>query len=335
MNAIFYLKNRLSKTTIHLIKLFIGLVIVILLINKYDFGKVLTHLMQVDLRLFCLAWAYGAIGIIAYAIVHKITLQPLKMNLTLWKLIKISFQIRFYSLFMPGATNLLIKWYKLSQSGQQPAQALVLMGFTRLLHILALLILTAVGIYYDVLFPWTSIQWIILSCIILIVLAFAVLLSPVGQNLCDLIGHLKFPNWSFTKIIENKWSKLWNVIRNLNNISFLCIVILLLINLVGHIFETFQHQTLALAVDLDLNFWVFAWLRGVILVCSMIPFSFSGLGFREASMIGLLIYYGIPEETALAYSIFYFSGFVLTKGIVGGLLEFSDFLLDTTKARKH
>jgi len=82
---------------------------------------------------------------------------------------------------------------------------------------------------------------------------------------------------------------------------------------------------IAHSIGMDVTVWVQMWVRGVILLCAIVPISLSGLGIREASIVAVFVYYGVPQPVALAYSLTFFA-LTVAIGLIGGVLELMDYL---------
>jgi len=319
-------QQRRRKIASHTIKTAIGLGILAYLLYRYDIAEVYQNLGSVNLKLFALAWAYSLAAMTIYAYMTRVGMRPLGMPLTTIDILKVQFQVRFYSLFMPGAANMLVKWYKFARPAKQPAQALIIMGFTRLLHTISLMLITSVGIWRDANFPWPPLQWVAIASAAALIVGMLVFISEPGRRLAAVLADLPLVHRWLPRAIAKKWQKLWHITAQLQGVSRREIAFLVFLAIAGNSLETLQHLAIGQAVGLELSVWVYAWLRGVILIAAMVPFSLAGLGVREASVVGILIFYAVPEEQALAYSLLFFGGFVLGKGLIGGILELIDLL---------
>jgi len=310
----------------HTIKAAIGLAILAYLLYRYDFAEVYQNFGAVNLNMFVLAWAYSLAAMTIYAYMTRVGMRPLGMPLTTIDILKVQFQVRFYSLFMPGSTNMLVKWYKFARPAKQPAQALVIMGFTRLLHTISLVLIAGVGMWGDTNFPWPLLQWVAIASTVALIVGTLVFVSEPGRRMAAVLADTPLVHRWLPRAIAGKWQKLWHITAQLQGVSRREIALLMLLAIAGNFMETLQHFAIGHAVGLELSVWVYAWLRGIILIAAMAPFSVAGLGVREAGIVGILIFYAVPEELALAYSLLFFGGFVLGRGLIGGILELIDFL---------
>lgn len=62
------------------------------------------------------------------------------------------------------------------------------------------------------------------------------------------------------------------------------------------------------------------WIRSFLILITMIPISFSGLGIQEGTLIALLGAYQVPGERAVAFSFLLIARYILL-GLAGGVLE--------------
>lgn len=310
----------------YFLKLALGLAILAFLFYKYDLSKVATAMLQLGPKAMFWIWFWTLLGLWFHAQMLQGALRPLDMRFTTWRLFVIHLQIRFYALFLPGAANVVVKWQKLAKPGAQPAQALAVIAFTRIAHTLAVLLLAVTGMTMDGIFPWPSVQWASVGLLILTGSCLAVCtsqrLGPSLDHLAEIVlGRIPGP-----ERFREKLAKIWAAFRGFRAIRLPQIAMIILLTVVGQAFQTLGQIEIAHAVGADVSFWTQLWIRGVVLVCSTLPVTLSGLGLREASMVGLLIYYGISPEVTLAYSLGWF-GLTVLLGLLGGLLEAKEHFL--------
>ncbi len=317
--------SRKRLVALHFARLMVGVAIVAFLLWKYDWRTIARSLLAADLSCVATAWVFAILGLSCYAVMNRIALRPLKMPLSTLRILKILFQTRFYALFMPGGTNIIVKWYKFSQGGSQPGQALALMAFSRLLHLFSMLLLAVLGVWCDGRFPWQNVRWVMAA---LLVAAAALLPLFLSQSVISwlqshAVGPWKrtpVPNWLRARI--EKVARLSTAFRHLH---WWEVGAVLACAVAGNAIETVQHVYIAGAVGLELPFLTLAWLRGVMMLCAMVPVSLAGLGIREASLVALLVVYGVRETDALAYSLLFYGVFIVGKGLVGGAAELWDW----------
>ena len=75
-----------------------------------------------------------------------------------------------------------------------------------------------------------------------------------------------------------------------------------------------------IAIDIDVSVLTIAWVRSLVAVLALLPFSISGLGIREATFVITLGQFGVPSEQAFLLSLLLFARTVVY-GLIGGALE--------------
>ena len=326
--------SRIRKVVAHLTKLAIGVAICAALVYKYDWREVIEPIANARSQSILCAWGFAFLGLWAYSIMNRVALRPLDMPLSVAHILKILFQIRFYALFLPGGTNVFVKWYKFARPGRQPAQALALMLFSRALHLFALLSLALVGIWFDRQFPWPTVRWLMLGVFVAVSATLLVLMSR--HLVTKVVTALQVP-WQALPVpafLRARIEKLGTFSTAFQHLTKPEAAAVLLLAVGGHSLETVQHYFIAQAVGLELSLLTIMWLRGVMTLCAIVPISLSGLGLREASLVALLVFYGVPEADALAYSLLFYGMFLLGKGLIGGLTEVYDWLLPDLSSGK-
>ena len=308
------------KWVVYFLKLAISLAIVAALLVKYDTHKVLHSLTPMNMASMFWIWFWMLLGLWFHSWMLQRALLPLGMKFRVLDLYKINFQIRFYGLFLPGATNMLIKWHKLAKPTGQPGEALAVMAFTRMLHTFAMLFLTVLGMLLDTMFPWTHVKIIGAGLLLVVAVSIVLTTSTITGPYMDYIALAVLHRLPRNGVVQRKMQKLWGFFTSFRKIELEGLLILMSLTVVGQIFHTYSQINIAHGAGMDITLATQFWIRGVILICAIVPISFSGLGVREASMVGLMVYYGIPEQSALAYSLAVF-GLTVGIGLIGGVCE--------------
>lgn len=314
----------------YVLKLTIGLTIVAFLLWRYDFSNVISALLRLGPNPIFWILFWTLLGLWFHSWMLQGVLRPLKMDFTTWRLFVIHLQIRFYALFLPGAANVIVKWRKLAKPGQQPAQALAVIAFTRIAHTQAVLMLAVAGMMLDGVFPWPSVQWASITLLVLTTGFMGVCISRRLGPILDKLVESMLRRVPGPARARDQVRKIWAAFQAFRCVGIRQITIVMLLTLIGQAFQTLGQIAIAHGVGADVSFWTQLWLRGVILISITVPVTLSGLGLREASMVGLLIYYGISPEVALAYSLGYF-GLTVLLGLLGGLFEAQEHFLTTGK----
>lgn len=315
---------RAARIAMHMAKAALGLSIIGILLWKYDFNAVWRSIRDADFTLWLAAWLSMACGVWFHSLALERSLRPYRMDFTAQAIFKLHWELKFYALFLPGATNVIVKWYKLGKNGRG-GEALAAIVFTRVLHTFSVVLLTVVGITLDPGFPWSFVKWAAIGVLFAVTLAMLLFVlkstAPFLDSLSEQLWGLLPGHSRVRKNIE----KLWLFITYLRTITMAQLATLALLTILGQAALTLSHVLIAHSVGIDVTVYTLLWLRSVVLVCTIIPVSISGMGLREVSLVGLLQYYQVPEHQALAYSLLHL-GVTLSAGLIGGIVEFTNFV---------
>ena len=233
----------------------------------------------------------------------------------LLKLISINLAIRFYTIFLPRAVSTGIRWHRYKAISDGHA-SFILLSFDT---ILTLTILSGGAIF------WLGISGNIFNTHITYALSastafFAViLLCFFNEHLMklssDIIKYI-LPFKAIIRLVE----KLKNTVTEFNLFDKAIIAETTVISLFSYLFFLFSAYLVAIAINIDLDFSVIAWIRSLVLLLALIPITIAGLGVRELSFIALLNQYDISSDLALSYAM---ASFIvqLVIGLAGSIIE--------------
>ena len=77
---------------------------------------------------------------------------------------------------------------------------------------------------------------------------------------------------------------------------------------------------LAKAIGINISYYDWCWVLGVISIVVLLPVTIGGLGLREGGFVLLLGYFGVQNDKALALSLSIF-GLQFTGALIGGLID--------------
>ena len=280
-----------------------------------------------DWPLLLHAWFWAFLGLVFYAYVQRLALSRVALALPTRTLLKILFQARFYALFMPGGTNFLVKWYKLGRPLGRPGRVLASMIVFRLALNVALLAIVSLAVWFDASLPWQAARQA--APLVLAALLAGYLAMGHVPRLMHALARWAVRYVRLPRVVQQGIDRGRFLPDDAAPFGYGRLMLLLGLSVAAHLCETLQHVYIGRAVGLELSFLTYAWLRGVIVLCGTLPVSLAGLGLREASMAALLAAYGVPQEQSIAYSLLFFSGFIVVKGLVGGLTELWDVMHKT------
>ncbi len=117
--------------------------------------------------------------------------------------------------------------------------------------------------------------------------------------------------FKFYQVISIPSKALWTVMAGFKK-TFLQVILSLSI----HIFTFAGVYMIARAFGVDLPLYAFMVIMPPVILLTIIPISLAGWGVREVSMVSLLSYSGIAQETALSISIIFGFTYVI-QGLLG------------------
>jgi glycosyltransferase 2 family protein len=298
-------------------KLFVSIGLVVFLLNKYDLKEVLNILSAVDVKYILAAYLWAIFSFFFLSLMYRISMLSLGIAFNTFYIMKIQLQIKFYSLFMPGGTNALVKWYKFSKSGKHPAQAALVMGLTRILITFSMFALALTGIIGDPVFSSGNIRsYLIVGMIFSLFVFFIVISGKLSKTLLN-----KLNKTSIISSFAKRFKKVLEISMLFKSLTIIQIISLIILSLISAFFQAIQLLTIAYTIDLPISVFTIFWLRGISQIAGLLPITISGLGVREVSMVFFLAGYGISEPEAISFSFLIFVIAVLGKGFLGGLLE--------------
>ena len=233
------------------------------------------------------------------------------------KTLEINLTALFYGLFLPGGslTGIAIRLQMLSGAERRFAKAGMILLLDR---VLATISLCATGIIFLLLDKTNAsnhLIWpmILLSCALLYIIGLLSTQAPLPGP--GIVG--KILNW----IARDKLDTLKAALQSSRNISRRTLFLALSLSFLAHCFGICVYYLLMKALGLDVRLITTAWIRSAIILAAMIPFSVSGLGFREGAAYILLARHGISADESIAFSLLIFTTTILGPALIGGLCE--------------
>jgi uncharacterized membrane protein YbhN (UPF0104 family) len=77
---------------------------------------------------------------------------------------------------------------------------------------------------------------------------------------------------------------------------------------------------LAKAIGINISYYDWCWVFGVISIVVLLPVTIGGVGLREGGFVLLLGYFGVQNDKALALSLSIF-GLQITGALIGGAID--------------
>lgn len=287
------------------LKIAISLGLLAYFLNTAGIEKTLEELSAANLWYIPLGVAMYLVSQLVSAYRWQFLSRPLNFNLSLREFYDYYLIGMFFSLFLPGSIggDVLRVYYLAKRCERKKREALLTLLAERGVGLVAVLIMTTVVCFVPETEPIPpSIRLTILG------LSLAALLGFVLLNILPIRSLVqRFPFLNLLVQAEIYWKDIRLLIRSVA-ISF-CVQ--------GVMVATQCLVAQALGIKVPLLYLTAVY--GITGLLSVIPLSFNGIGVREGAYTKLLALIGVPEETGLAFAIYWFLISSLTS-LVGGLI---------------
>lgn len=281
-----------------LLRLTVSSVLLGVLLWQVGIGELAREAAQADPPYLLLGLLLTLVTIVVRAYRWHVLLQSSHVPVPLGRAISFTFIGLFFSNFLPTTVGGdVAKTYALARYQQKAAGALASVVVDRLVGIYALLAVAAVSLALggDRLDPSAAVT---VGVVILGVGLVAVLVSSprvMGLLRAPLARLERFP--LVGKLLEfHDWFTHYHGRHDL-------LVWMFLISLPFYGLMILSHYVVALALDLDLPFVLFAVVVPMVSLAAMLPISIGGLGIREGGFAFFFVPLGVPLSSALLLSL--------------------------------
>ena len=233
------------------------------------------------------------------------------------KVLGVSLITKFYGLFLPGIlAGGGVRWYHFARADNKPAQALAVVIMNRVLETSMVILLGLCFWFLD----RTAAETVPLHLMILLaVVSVAVYLVTFNRHVHALMLRMAeiglVPEW-----VRSKAAKVLYALSSFEKLPTREHMAMLGFALLFHVLGLTSLWLLATALDIGITILTLGWIRSLIAIILLLPISIAGIGVREASLIALLIPYGVATGDALTFSILMFARGLVFAG-VGGVVE--------------
>ncbi len=106
--------------------------------------------------------------------------------------------------------------------------------------------------------------------------------------------------------IKRRIDSFWESVSAFQKLNYNDITACLIYSGISYVLYITSSYIIAQSMDIDISIFALAWMRGIIMVLTLMPVTVAGLGIREVSFIAFLELYGISRPTAFAFSLLLF-----------------------------
>ena len=298
-----------------------GVAILVACLTTLDLSALPAVLDRIQPAWMVLALALTIVGtVVIPAIVTKRALEIERIRISLWDLTAINFAIRLYVLVLPRAASIGIRWLRYSKGGSGH-DALALMAFERVVQIFTMmLIATAVLPFEFAALSGGGLTLFLASLATtaatgLLLMSFIVPSATVWLERFGALSDRLAP-----ASLARQVQRLLESIRAFHALKTTTAKDIVILSIVGYVLFILSAYVVAVAMDLTVSLAALAWIRPMVFLLTLLPFTVGGLGVREAGFIALLGLYGVPRHESLAFSLAVFSLQIMI-GLVGAATE--------------
>ncbi len=288
----------------------ISIILLVVAFRQVEWGDLRTSLAQISLPWLVAAWALFLIGVIVRAIRWQVLLLSLNVHRPLRDLVLWYFVGGFFNVLLPtGFGGDAVRVVELSQDTQRIGVILNSVVVDRYLGLMALLAMGLVaGAFRPDLAPGP-------------ILGLIGLLLAGGIFVAWLLTRPWWRNWAqrggfATRLLQ--LARLPDVAAGLSSYSLGAIVRAFLVSIVFNLLQIFWNVMIGVGLGLRLPIALYFVIVPLTSAALLLP-AFGGLGVRELSYVALLGSAGVPQATALAFSLSIYAITVAT-GLLGGVL---------------
>lgn len=319
-------KWNVNTTLKYLLRLLVSCLILTYVLNSIDFPRMGQAVIDADFLLLGVAFVCTYLIPLCNTWLLKEVLKSYRVKAGIFWLLRVNLITNFYSLFLPGATSGLVKWYKLSQKSNR-TEAFNSVAFVRLLEIVVVCICAALSYLF-----LGSIKIGGLGAILAVAAV-----SSTGALWCcvskRVVNHVyKFIKkycFNFLPVqIGKKSDRLLESLLILSALPLLRIISLMAITLFRLMIQVARYHIVAMAFNISVGYFDLFWILCSVQALSVLPVTINGLGIREGIMVYVLGQQGVSAELAVSLSL---GSFVLQTimCLTGGILEMLPY--DETK----
>lgn len=265
------------------------------------------------------------------ALVTREALAIDRIGLSLAELVRINFAIRFYVLVLPRAASIGIRLLRYMKGGDAH-DAMALMVYERLMQLFAITVIGTFTLGMELPSLDDAAYGIFaaaLACTALLAAMLIPFLWPTATRwLTATVGLAERIAPAFLAACAHR---LLDSVTAFHRLQAPATFRILAWSLLSYLLLIASSWAVVVAMDIDITLAALAWVRPMVFLLTLLPFTIGGLGVREAGFIALLHLYGVAAGDALAFSLVLFA-IQAVIGSVGMALELKQRFSETPAA---
>jgi uncharacterized protein (TIRG00374 family) len=276
---------------------------------------------QIDVRWLLLALILAILGtVLLPSLMTQQALELERIDLSLGELVLINFAIRFYVLVLPRAASIGIRWLRYTKGGEAH-DALALMVYERLMQLFAMTLIGAVALAFELDYLGDAAVGIFIAAAACVVILGALLLPfLVPATAGWLASAAGLGERIAPASLVARIRQLLDAVTAFHRLRASATLKVVSYSLLSYVLFIASPYAVVVAMDADISLLALAWIRPLVFLLTLLPFTIGGLGIREAGFIGLLHLYSIAPREALVFSLILFA-IQIAIGLVGLVVE--------------
>jgi glycosyltransferase 2 family protein len=280
-----------------------------------DFRRIGEAIVSIGVSAFAATVVLSFLGsIVLPAFSTATALSAANIRISIQALVVINLCVRFYTLILPRAVSVAVRWQRYRAHSDGP-RAAALMLFERLVQLLVYLL--AAGVFLLIQTPPHVPFQPALLPISLVGLVTLGILAVVLMRLCHPATRpaARVPTW-----LNHQALRLWRAIQAYRGLSPYQLSLILSLYIANYFSLVTAGWIIAEAMGLPLTWNELAWIRPVVFLLTLFPLTINGMGIRELGFVGFLSIYGIERDTAFAFGLC-LSAVHVVLGSIGAIFE--------------
>lgn len=275
-------------------------------------------LAELSWSAICIASLLVLASEVLRALRFRILVRVQGFSVPLLRLCRINVATRFYMLFVPGGAlaSVATRFYKLQREDPRRAPALSAVLLDRLCATLGLCLVGSIFWLADV---GPERQYLGLINPIALVAAVCMTMLLVERRAYLLIERLvaKVAN-AIVRRVYDKWRSAVTLFAAMPASDIAKVISL---SIAPHVLGIVTIAVLGEALGISLETGTWGWVRPTVILLTMLPLSFAGVGVREISLLALLAVHDVPAEKSVALAASLFGMTILLPAALGAISE--------------
>lgn len=308
-----------------IIKILISAILIVWILSSFQIQNIYTSISNASIFTFLMCLLYWIFSIISFNSLRWYLL--LQYKISFYKIAQLNFIAQFYSIILPGQVAGEISKLYIQKKGTKKIEHYGASIFIdKILGIIGLLGVCIAGIIstktqLPVVLLYSTVILFFLGIFMIYFVRIPLIYNSILKTMLFIKAKYIFLS-SLCSIIISFFESL-KIYSNKTLIILMGILLSILFQLSG----VFIIDLLAKDMGINILFFDWCWIQGVLSLALLLPLTFAGLGIREGTLISILGILGVAPEKALALS-FSILGLQIILASIGGLIEFKRGILE-------